>query len=187
MIASEKSLEELSREFKAVFQIWMSSRMHDKLMSLFLGIRFPPDITKVVCFGLGKLKDDETGKFCRKNMMQHAAALSMAKWLGIRAGNPIQIFAQDPAYRDDDMSVLSQQGITVVGNYGAAGFAEIDLKSFVLAINPQFRVREIIADMPRPAGMICRPFNHNPDTEIKDYGRVEVLVATPEGRIFGGK
>ncbi|GAP83679.1 hypothetical protein SAMD00023353_0500710 [Rosellinia necatrix] len=69
----------------------------------------------------------------------------------------IPVLAQEPAYTDVCRGVLADFGIDVVGGFGAKGFALVDDASVVLAHHPSFPLREIIADLARPALISMRP------------------------------
>jgi hypothetical protein len=141
----------------------------------------------VVCFGLGAFsapddgegeKDGESdGTPVRRTMTQHAAALTMATEFGKRVGKgPLKVYTQDPAYTDSEKQVLRDVGIEVVGGSGALGFTYVDSDTLVFSISPNIPVRQIVADIARPAAMVW--------CTVQPEG-----VASPKWHVetFGGK
>ncbi|KAI1091072.1 hypothetical protein F5B19DRAFT_460210 [Rostrohypoxylon terebratum] len=112
-------------------------------------------VTKVIAFGLGSITA-RTRR--REHQKEHALAMSIARSIRSRnPNNPIPIYVQDPDYNDVDKEVLAYFDFQVVEGHGAAGFAMVDPNTFVLAHNANFPVREIIADIVRPAAMYWKP------------------------------
>jgi hypothetical protein len=126
-----------------------------------------PSANKIVCFGLGGLSDPSAGpeglvKLARGDglprraaMTQHAAAITMAAVLGKRFGtDPLPIIVQDPDYTLADKKLLAEVGIEVVDGCGSLAFTHVDDKSVVLSIHPNIPVKQVVADIARPAVMI---------------------------------
>jgi hypothetical protein len=67
-------------------------------------------------------------------------------------GTTIKCYAQDPAYYATCEAVLGERGIEVLQD--EAGFLLVDANSIVLSFAPNIPVRQIIADLTRPAMMI---------------------------------
>ncbi|KAI0121896.1 hypothetical protein F4814DRAFT_445846 [Daldinia grandis] len=119
-------------------------------------IPLPPYINKIVCIGLGNFiapEIDEDNPGLALSMLRHAAVVTVAKTLFKRFGRQIQIFAQDVNYTPDCAAVLFRKGFSIVGRYGAGGLAEIDDKTFVFAPPSDLCVKEIVADIAKPAAM----------------------------------
>ncbi|KAI0848725.1 hypothetical protein F5Y00DRAFT_80902 [Daldinia vernicosa] len=117
---------------------------------------FPPYINKIVCIGLGNFiapDSDEENELLTLSMLRHAAVLTVAETLFKRFGRYIQIIAQDVDYTPDCAMVLSRRGFFIRGRNGAGGFAEIDDKTFVFAPSSNFCLKEIVADIAKPAAM----------------------------------
>ncbi|KAK3898364.1 hypothetical protein C8A05DRAFT_47291 [Staphylotrichum tortipilum] len=100
------------------------------------------------------------GNDITRSMAQHALALAVRDFLangdmtganGEGAGG-IKCYAQDPIYTPIDEQVLSEAGFTVVDDPRA--FLEVDEASVIIAMNSDIPVRQIIADLARPAIMI---------------------------------
>lgn len=64
----------------------------------------------------------------------------------------IKCYAQDPIYTPADEKVLYEAGITVIDDPRA--FLEIDDSSVVISCCPDIPVRQIVADLARPALII---------------------------------
>ncbi|KAK3945375.1 hypothetical protein QBC46DRAFT_116863 [Diplogelasinospora grovesii] len=91
-----------------------------------------------------------------RNTVHNTAILTirdmLAKSKGLADPNTIKCYAQGPRYTDVDRQVLEDQGITVLDDPKA--FLEIDEETVVLSICPEIPVRQIVADIARPAMMI---------------------------------
>ncbi|CAH0047812.1 unnamed protein product [Clonostachys solani] len=148
---------------------WTKSKVCKELGDTIAGMpNVATTIDKVVCFGLGSFSNfrrsddgeeetdgDADGMPLRRAMVQHAAALTMATEFGKRVGKgPLKIFTQDPAYTDTEKQVLRDLGIEVVGGSGSLGFTYVDSDTLVFSIAPNIPVRQIVADIARPAAMV---------------------------------
>jgi hypothetical protein len=122
-------------------------------------------VTKILCFGLGdtcrrppawymdqpgSVEEIEAG-CVRPHVIQHLVGLTMADMCG---ANNIQLLAQDPAYTEEAKEMLKVRGFSVVGSFGAAGFAEIDNDSVVVTAYITAPLAELVADIARPAVII---------------------------------
>ncbi|RYP49934.1 hypothetical protein DL768_004470 [Monosporascus sp. mg162] len=87
-------------------------------------------------------------------MKEHAVALTVAKAIEEMGGESVAVCSQEPQYTSVFKKVLKEEfGIQVIEGFGARGFTLVDGRTFVLAHNSSICVREIIADLARPAGM----------------------------------
>lgn len=84
-------------------------------------------------------------------MMQHWMGLTLAETIQQETGNSVRLLAQDPGYTDTSKAILADNGFAVVGECGAAGFAEVDEDTVVVSVAPDLPVNQIIADIARPA------------------------------------
>lgn len=132
-------------------------------------------VTKIICFGLGDLnckppdwwriennsqpKDEQEPEtsVIEGALIHHAITLTMAdvvrscaKTRDIR----VKLLTQDPGYSDETKHMLREAGFEVVGDYGAGGFAELDDTSIVFSAFTKAPVKQIIADIARPAIII---------------------------------
>ena len=100
-------------------------------------------------------------------MAQHTLALTVRDHLANGYGkdaNDIKCYAQDPIYMAEDKAVLAEAGFTVVND--PRGFLHVDNASVVISVSPDIPVRQIIADIARPAILIWNRVNGStPDTE----------------------
>ncbi|ODH50694.1 hypothetical protein GX48_03202 [Paracoccidioides brasiliensis] len=102
-------------------------------------------------------QDPETSVI-EASLIHHAIALTMADVTRSHAETGdvrVRLLAQDPLYSTEKKDVLRQIGFEVVGDHGAGGFAELD------DIAP---VKQIIADLARPAVIICAKPYKDPDS-----------------------
>lgn len=94
------------------------------------------------------------------SMAQHALALTIRDYLvsrhatgaEVEGASEIKCYAQDPIYTPLDEQVLCEAGFTVVDDPRA--FLEVDEASLVISMSPDIPVRQITADIARPAVMI---------------------------------
>lgn len=102
-----------------------------------------------------------------RSMSQHALALLLRDFLASKyppgddseGAGEIKCYAQDPIYTPVDEQVLREAGFTIV--HDPEGFVKIDETSVVIAINPDIPVKQIIADIARPAIMIWNKLQHS--------------------------
>lgn len=122
----------------------------------------PNKITKVVafaCFPLSNPIDPEL------SITRHALILTMKNILQQKsptADVDIRCYAQDPAYTDVDRAILERAGIHVLED--PHGFLEVDESTVVISISPYVPVRQIVADIARPAIMVWN--NVGPEKEM---------------------
>ncbi|KAJ5777268.1 hypothetical protein N7520_000514 [Penicillium odoratum] len=151
--------------------LWKNSMTCKLLAALVQDLLGKNIVKKVLCFGLGD--------FCRtapewlskqhdlwnetlevKNVMgcmiQHSMALTIAQ---ICCGNEaVSLHAQDPDYTSAAEEILTKKNFKIVGHHGAGGFAEIDEESIVISAFAAAPVKQIIADLARPALIISTGF-----------------------------
>lgn len=136
-------------------------------------------VRKVVAFACSSMTEEREGGSAR-HAVQHAMVLTVREVLEkIQAGDdpnsgtetdedettgkestgrkpalPITVdcFAQDPAYDTADRTVLAMEGISVLED--PYGFLAVDETSVVISVAPSVPVRQIVADIARPAAMI---------------------------------
>ena len=131
-------------------------------------------VSKVICFGLGDItrrpptwwrvrnaltENPETeASVWGDSMTQHCVVLTLAEVLrDSAAGTAVRLLTQDPKYSDKTARDLGKIGFEVVGRAGAGGFAEVDDDSVVFSALTTAPVKQIIADIARPALIISRP------------------------------
>jgi hypothetical protein len=133
-------------------------------------------VTKIVCFGLGDLnfkppdwwriqnssksegeRELETS-VVEGSLTHHAIALTIADIARSYAQTGdigVRLLTQDPAYSTETKVILQEIGFEVVGEYGASGFADLDDETIVFSAFAAAPVKQIIADLARPAAIIC--------------------------------
>ena len=116
-----------------------------------------PRATKIVAFACSTMivvEDDDRSH----PVAQHAAVLTLQEVLTRRlreAGDEstrVRCFAQDPMYKPADVEVLQEVGIEVLEDPRA--FLEVDEETVVVCVSPNVPVREVVADIARPAAMV---------------------------------
>ncbi|VUC37014.1 unnamed protein product [Clonostachys rosea] len=138
-------------------------------------------INKVVCFGLGSLawsieiEDEryEPEERVYSAIVQHAAALTIANVIGKRLNvGSLAVFCQDPIYNDADKRVLAEAGIQVVGGRGGLGFTYIDEDTVVFSCHPNIPVKQVVADLDKPAILICNEVKEEGEEKWKVFERL---------------
>ncbi|KAK0612643.1 hypothetical protein B0T17DRAFT_620799 [Bombardia bombarda] len=164
MEGSTQSISSVDHEARQVFQKykdeWEASEQRRALWSALSNstVEIGP-VNKIVAFACSSLscqqKDDERKDRDRTAAVQHALILTLHEFFQSRipsTGPAVQCFAQDPAYTNIDREILGEVGITVLEDPHA--FLELDETSVVISISPDIPVREVTADLARPAMMI---------------------------------
>ena len=153
LVKSRESTDEAWKVGCAALQATTGAR--EKIEKLFhptqYDIPLPPRIDKVIGFGLGSMAlgtDLNRVRHC----VQHAILQSIRDLLLQRGAKKVGCFVQDPMYQPDDKEILGNAGITVLDDPRA--FLEVDENTVVVAFNPSFPLRQIIADIARPAVLI---------------------------------
>ncbi|KAJ5674364.1 uncharacterized protein N7477_004298 [Penicillium maclennaniae] len=160
-----------SQVFDEKDSLWQNSITCKLLAALVQDLLSTNIVKKVLCFGLGdfcrsapewlrKQHDSWDGTSEVKNVMgcmvQHSMALTIAQ---ICCGNgTIPLYAQDPEYTSAAEEILTKKDFKIVGHHGAGGFAEIDEESIVISAFAAAPVKQIIADLARPALIISTGF-----------------------------
>lgn len=134
-------------------------------------------VTKIICFGLGDLnfkppdwwriqnssepegeRELETS-IVEGSLTHHAIALTIADIARSYAQTEdirVKLLTQDPAYSTETKDMLQEIGFKVVGEHGAGGFADLDDETIVFSAFAATPVKQIIADLARPAAIICK-------------------------------
>ena len=159
---------------------WMKSRSCELLKSRLKQTAVIKTVKKIICFGLGDIcrkppewmgrhpstrGDNLEAGFVRGAMTQHAIALTFAEVCKEIAGCNIELLAQDPDYTDEAKAILTSRGFSIVGDFGAGGFAEIDDDSLVFSVFVEAPLKQIIADIARPSIIISTGFDVFNDSE----------------------
>lgn len=169
-------VETLQAQFQAEQQYWEESRCFAKLKAMFDveqgGISIPQGTNKVVAFACstmtwpeekgdgenGEGSEEVEGKGRHPPAAQHVLILAMREIVERAGGEDgekaleVKCYAQDPMYTPVDEQVLGEVGITVLDD--PRGFLEVDDNSVVISISPNIPVKQIVADIARPAVII---------------------------------
>lgn len=149
---SGKSLEATQEAFDAGIKAWEDSDECKRIKAALMTSTIPDKITKVVAFACCTMAGDEVYE---QSIAQHALILTIKSVLQNKnpgAYGEISCYAQDPVYSDVDRAVLEGAGIRILED--PHGFLEVDDSSVVIAFAPNVPVRQIVADVSRPAIMI---------------------------------
>lgn len=110
-------------------------------------------VDNIVAFACGPLIWNS--QIAVHSILQHALILSLRDYLLEKGSSHVDeypCYAQDPAYSDRDKAVLGSLGITTLEDPN--GFLKADDHSIVLSFYPNVPVKQIIADLCRPAVII---------------------------------
>ncbi|KAI0096427.1 hypothetical protein GGR51DRAFT_29692 [Nemania sp. FL0031] len=147
-------LEEVQENFEQKRAEWEASKQCDELKSVLgsIAAEIPP-IQKIVAFACSSMTWDDAGS--HRSAVQHAFILTIRDFLAKRGSARefnINCYAQDPLYTTVDKQVLQKAGITILDD--PRGFLEIDGTTAVFSQAPDIPVRQITADITKPAMMI---------------------------------
>lgn len=81
--------------------------------------------------------------FFQDSMIHHSIASTIA---GV-SGNHMQLLAQDPEYTDQAKDILQEAGFSIVGQFGAGGFVEVDDSSVVFSVFREAHLKQVIEDI----------------------------------------
>ncbi|CAG8162735.1 unnamed protein product [Penicillium olsonii] len=143
----------VSMVFRAKSYEWKSTSVCRKLKTILSASAHNHDINKVIGFGLGGFSRRMIPyKSATRAMTQHVLLRVLKDWLQKKTGGKSPCYAQDPAYNSTDTQVLQENGIEVIDD--PCGWLEVDEQSMVVSIAATVPVKEIIADIARPAVII---------------------------------
>ncbi|KAI9376436.1 hypothetical protein BJX61DRAFT_530850 [Aspergillus egyptiacus] len=165
-------LKEVQTAFSKSLLKWEESETCKTLQYHLSTIKFSKPIRKIIGFGLGTLSELSDEYHMTRAHAQHAAmgtmvrALLKARGAGANLtrgsgadGNGIggdeegiRCYAQDPAYTDVDVELLRGIGITTLDD--PKGFLEVDEQTLVFSVSPNVPVKQVVADVQWPGGMI---------------------------------
>ncbi|EFX01332.1 hypothetical protein CMQ_6274 [Grosmannia clavigera kw1407] len=127
-------------------------------------------VRKIVAFACGSIADASPREIGR-HAVQHAMLLTVRDFL-----QDFQQSCTDPAYDDADIATLTEHGITVIED--PHGFLAVDESAIVIAVAPSVPVRQIVADLARPAAMI---WTRLPIASISSSSPFMSIPPTPHG------
>ncbi|KAI1826815.1 hypothetical protein F4861DRAFT_544839 [Xylaria intraflava] len=164
-ISHPESLSRLTHvELQAKFNKRRTQRgpatVDNQLSGIISAEKIPTNITKIVCVELGNL---ELGNRC---IDLHIAALAMRDAIQAKTGQLVRILAQNLNYTPATQTVLRYEGVEVLGGHGALGFIEIDGETVVYSISPNAPVKQIIADIARPAIYVGDRISNDDENDV---------------------
>ncbi|RYC61054.1 hypothetical protein CHU98_g5165 [Xylaria longipes] len=107
-------------------------------------------VDKVIAFGLGRISNIGPGPL--SSFYEHAAARVVWKAVQEVSSAPkVALLVQNPLYTDVCKKVLQESDFDIIEGFGAKGFSLTDDNTVVLGHRPSFPLRQIVADLARPA------------------------------------
>lgn len=144
------NLDEIRANFDTHGEPWLASQECREIVEPLLS-QSTRKIRKIVAFALGSMARADSEAVPRWTI-QHALVLGIADALHKTYGYEISCFSQEPLYTDDDKTFLDEKKITVLED--PMGFLEVNEETLVISIAPNVCVKEILADLTRPAVMM---------------------------------
>lgn len=148
------SLERVETMLKDDKLEWEATQGYRRLIHHLKSVKIS-SINKVIGFGLGSISQiwsDE--QFHHRTAWQHALLATVQKTIEDKQGNEtsVKAYTQDPSYFPADHIALANAGIEVLED--PHGFVKVDNETVVISIGPSICVKQIIADLARPAILI---------------------------------
>ncbi|KAK3331383.1 hypothetical protein B0H66DRAFT_96495 [Apodospora peruviana] len=148
------SVEYLNEGFHFVKTKWEASGYYGRLRRTLASINPPPVLTKVIGLACGPLCSVARAELDHRGISQHLLLLTLREAFS-NDGRQIECYSQDPIYNENEKQILESLGIRVLED--PMGFVEVDEGSVVVSISPNVPVKQIIADIARPAMIIWYP------------------------------
>jgi len=144
-------LEQIRTNFTTHGDPWLNSEECRAIIQPLVSHPTSRKIRKIVAFALGSIAHAESNTIPRLTS-QHALILGIASALQKAYNHKIECFAQEPVYEEADKLFLQEKDITVLND--PMGFLEVDEETLVISISPNVCVKQVLADLIRPAAMI---------------------------------
>ena len=148
----------LHEMFKSWKRRWRRTGPFRRLRKLIEATPFPENTRKVVAFGGGavpcRMREGADEVASRANQVQVALVQMVSERLSRQQGPDFQGFAQDRGWQYIGKSDYQIPKVTMLPD--PFGILEVDETTVVIAINPDIPVRQIIADIARPAVLLWR-------------------------------
>ncbi|DAA77314.1 TPA_exp: Uncharacterized protein A8136_6574 [Trichophyton benhamiae CBS 112371] len=171
-IKPTKDYDSVKKSFMDIQRRWECSDTCLQLRTALKDITLPQDliVNKIVAFACGSISGDRNSpsgayraaKLRETSLYQHAMLCTLQDTLKTRKGcHEVQCLAQDPIYTSVDSKVLGEAGITIVED--PEGFLQIDDTTVVVSLYPNAPVKQVVADISRPAVIIWDVFTHDGD------------------------
>lgn len=162
------SRDALNSFFEDQIQAWKKSEMCKEVIRILDSSVAGLNIKKMIAVALGSTAlwgttGEDRGS--RRSAFQHALALTLREWLHTQQ-NSACCYAQDPAYDELDKIVLEERGIKVIED--PCAWLEVDEQSILFSCGPNVPVKEIVADITRPAVVIWERVKMAPSDPKKE-------------------
>jgi hypothetical protein len=131
-------------------RMWEENDSCKRLLSAVNSIPSSTTVGKIIAFACGSLEYDSVLPFPRVSFM-HALALTLRNAFQQNNLENVACYAQDPIYNEIDKLILGEFGIKVLD---PDGFVTTDDLSVVLSFAPEAPIKQIIADLAKPAVII---------------------------------
>lgn len=152
----------LAEGFQKHIQTWKEGGMRAQQLRALDTAAAKHNINKVVGVALGTMsKYAEDWRL--RTALQHALLLTLREWLGQRTQEDLRCYVQDPDYTPVDQLVLGAHGVEVIEDPRA--WLEMDEASILFSSCPNVPVKEIVADIARPAVVIWERVGHQDGDE----------------------
>lgn len=178
-------LEDVRETLNGAMKAWEAGECCKQLRAGLQTTPWIPPVNKIIAFSCGSISNKDYD--CSRSLKQHAFILTIRDVLenrrrssGAGAGE-IRCYVQDPAYTDVDRTVLLEHGITVLED--PQGFLEVDGDSAVLSFASNVPVKQIVADIARPAMIAWETVGHQ-DGHKRKY--LECLSLTRADEVLAG-
>lgn len=152
--------------FRTSRESWEASQMCKDLGSTLESIPKTLNIEKVLGFSCGSMSIDRTSS---RSEFQHALILTVREWLRVRSrSGRIPCYVQDPVYTGIDKSTLKESNVAVLDD--PQGLLGIDDSSVVFSCSSNIPIKEIVADIARPAVLIWEHVGEEDEESSDEYG-----------------
>ncbi|CAG8071442.1 unnamed protein product [Penicillium salamii] len=139
----------VAQDFQSKILAWEESETCKNFKSILSSFASGHDINKIVGLACGSLALPENDSAAS----QTALLVTVRNWLKERDSNiNVSCYIQDPMNTPVDKEVLADVGFEMIDD--PRGWLEVDEQSVVLSVAPNVPVKEIIADIARPAIVI---------------------------------
>lgn len=146
--------ETVAESFRRQIQLWKENDMSSRLLEVLETSAAKHGITKVIGLSLGSFSlctQGEDNKVDGHSARQHALLLTLRDWL-LRHKEAFPCYVQDPVYNSTDESILKTYGVEIIEDPQA--WLEMDHNTIVISVASNVPVKEIVADIARPAVVI---------------------------------
>jgi hypothetical protein len=189
LLYKRMAIADIRKEHFFFKQTWEKTVVRDTLRHQILSTPSCVLINKIVCFGLGSFSIPDApyhppDDYRARHHVQTAAIQTIISALieKHQRENPrahkleIPCYVQDPAYQPADKKFLKELGLILVND--PKGFLKVDKNTLFYTVAPNEPIRQIIADVQWPGGLICDTIPK--DAGEEDKGKWAKLRASPE-------